>query len=78
MNRSLALIGAMRPLAGTWVPSGCRSARRAAVEVPSLIVPVDTNVPLNPRRAAFSQIRFSEVTPFRFDPRLLKLGPEPM
>ena len=65
---------ACRRLGSEWV----RRARRPAVEVPSAIVPIETNVLLNPEHPAFSQIRFSPATPFRFDSRLLKLGPAPM
>lgn len=60
-----------RQLGSDWV----RNSRRAAIEVPSVIVPTEGNLLLNPRHPGFAEIAFSETTPFRFDPRLLKLGP---
>jgi RES domain-containing protein len=65
---------ACREFGSTWAVSG----RRPAVEVPSVIVPVERNVLLNPRHKDFGSLSFSEPEAFRFDPRLLKLGPAPL
>jgi RES domain-containing protein len=54
------------------------AARKPAIEVPSVIVPNEKNVLLNPLHADFGALSFSSVEPFRFDPRLLKLGPSPV
>jgi RES domain-containing protein len=55
-----------------------RHQRAAAVEVPSVIIPVENNVLLNPAHPKFARIAVSEPVRFRFDPRLLKLGPAPL
>ncbi len=65
---------ACRRLGSEWV----RHGHRAAVEVPSVIVPTESNVLLNPLHPGFETITFSPAAPFRFDPRLLKLGPAPV
>jgi RES domain-containing protein len=61
-------------LGSEWV----RSLRSAAVEVPSIIIPTERNLLLNPEHPEFEQITFSESMPFQFDPRLVKLGPAPV
>lgn len=40
-------------------------------EAPSVIVPQDTNVMLNPAHPAMADVRVVEEEPFRFDSRLL-------
>jgi RES domain-containing protein len=52
-----------------------RHQRSAAVEVPSVIIPIENNVLLNPAHPQFPEIAVSQPVRFRFDPRLLKLGP---
>jgi RES domain-containing protein len=54
-----------------WVLAG----RRPAIKTPSVIIPTEKNFLINPEHPAFRDLSFSEPEPFRFDPRLLKLGP---
>ena len=65
---------ACREFGSAWIASGSRPV----VEVPSVIVPVDRNLLLNPRHKDFASLTFSEPEAFRFDPRLLKMGPAPV
>jgi len=60
---------------------GTEWARRqlsAAVEAPSVIIPTEANLLLNPAHPQFARIAVSEPVRFRFDSRLLKLGPAPL
>ena len=57
-----------------WV----RAGRRPVIKTPSVIIPTEKNFLINPKHKAFPELSFSEPEPFRFDPRLLKLGPTPM
>jgi len=63
-----------RKLGSTWI----RTGRRPVIKTPSAIIPAEKNFLINPQRPAFGALSFSEPEPFRFDPRLLKLGPRPM
>jgi RES domain-containing protein len=40
--------------------------------VPSVIIPTEMNVLLNPLHSSFSNVTWSDPAPFEFDPRLLK------
>ena len=48
------------------------SQNSAAIFVPSVIIPVEHNVLLNPTHVAFQGVRWDAPQPFSFDPRLLK------
>ena len=48
------------------------SERSLAVLAPSVIIPIEFNVLLNPRHAAYQGILWSTPQPFAFDDRLLK------
>jgi RES domain-containing protein len=50
-----------------------RQASAAVLRVPSVLVPEEYNVVLNPLHPEHSQIRITDVVPFRFDPRLVAL-----
>src|SRR6185369_12006158 len=65
---------ACREFGSAWVAS----AKRPAVEVPSVIVPVERNLLLNPLHKDFAALSFSTPESFAFDPRLLKVGPRPV
>jgi RES domain-containing protein len=54
-----------------------RTEATPAIEAPSVIVPTEKNLLLNPKHARFGEITVSVPKPFRFDPRLLKPGPVP-
>ena len=43
-----------------------------AIYVPSVIIPVEYNVLLNPMHAAFQEVIWDAPRPFEFDPRLLR------
>ncbi|HEY6343300.1 MAG TPA: RES family NAD+ phosphorylase [Bryobacteraceae bacterium] len=43
-----------------------------ALLVPSVIVPIEFNVLLNPTHSAFTDLVWSGPTPFRFDGRLIR------
>lgn len=47
--------------------SGC-----AVLEVPSVLIPGESNYLLNPRHPNFGKLRIGAPEPFEFDPRLLK------
>jgi RES domain-containing protein len=49
-----------------------RAARTAALAVPSVVVPQETNYLLNPLHGAFSRIRVGKPLAFSFDPRLIE------
>jgi RES domain-containing protein len=42
-----------------------------AVWVPSVVIPGEANLLINPVHAAMADIRVLEIAPFAFDPRLL-------
>jgi RES domain-containing protein len=47
-----------------------------AIHVPSVIVPEEFNILLNPKHAGYSSVVWSEPRPFRFDPRLFIAEPQ--
>jgi RES domain-containing protein len=49
-----------------------RDGRTAVLEVPSAIVPSETNYLLNPLHPGFRRIRIGRARPFVFDPRMWK------
>ena len=55
-----------------FVTSGCD----LAVQVPSIVIPEEVNVLLNPRHASYRDLVWSESRPFRFDPRLFVSEPQ--
>ena len=58
---------ACREAGAGWIDAG----RSAVLVVPSAIVPVETNVLLNPRHAGAGRVRVTARRPFAFDPRLV-------
>jgi len=55
----------------SWV----RTAGELAVQVPSVIVPAESNFLLNPTHEGYSTLVWGEPRPFRFDPRLFASEP---
>jgi RES domain-containing protein len=47
-----------------------RSGRAAVLEVPSVLVPGETNLLLNPAHVDFKRLRIARARAFSFDPRL--------
>jgi RES domain-containing protein len=52
--------------------SWAKQNQSLALLVPSVIIPIEFNVLLNPVHADFSEIVWSTLNRFRFDPRLLR------
>jgi RES domain-containing protein len=50
-----------------WV----KQARSAVLELPSVIIPSESNYLLNPAHPDFKKIKIGDPTPFAWDPRLL-------
>jgi RES domain-containing protein len=59
---------ATRRYGHTWAASG----RSLAILVPSVVIPVESNVLLNPVHPAFRDVLWEDPRPFQFDPRLLR------
>jgi RES domain-containing protein len=53
-----------------WL-SSCASI---ALVVPSLVIPRERNLILNPRHPRFSEVKMIEAAPFFFDPRIFGIG----
>lgn len=51
-----------------WVQRG----QTAVLSIPSVVAPGERNYLLNPAHADFRKIKWSEPSPFKWDPRLLK------
>ena len=47
------------------------SAKSLALSAPSVVVPLDRNIVLNPRHPDMAKIRSVSLSPFTFDPRLV-------
>jgi RES domain-containing protein len=56
-----------RQIGDLWV----KEARSAVLELPSVIIPTETNYLLNPGHPDFQKIRIGKPVPFALDPRLL-------
>ncbi len=65
---SLRDSGATRRYGHGW----STSLRSMAIYVPSVIIPVEYNVLLNPIHPAFQDVTWNEPKSFEFDPRLLR------
>jgi len=72
------------PLPGNWPfaeaqtqhigTAWLESRASIALEVPSLVIPRERNLILNPSHARFSEVRMIEVASFFFDPRIFRTG----
>ena len=58
----------LRSIGDDWV----RDAASAVLQVPSAIVPAESNFLLNPRHPDFTKLRIGKPISFQFDPRLAK------
>jgi len=45
-----------------------------ALEVPSVVIPLERNLILNPEHGRFGEVRLVEILPFFFDPRIFNTG----
>lgn len=57
---------ALRKIGDDWIAS----ARSAVLQVPSAIIPAESNFLINPRHPQFATIHIGRPEAFRFDPRL--------
>jgi RES domain-containing protein len=67
---SAATIRRCRELGDAWLAAG----RDLVLTVPSVIVPRERNVLINPTHPQMNQIRIASTERFRFDPRLAAAG----
>lgn len=59
---------ALQQIGDAWVRSGAS----AVLEVPSVVIDIQSNFLLNPAHHDFSEVTAGQPVPFDFDPRLLK------
>lgn len=71
---SLQMISSCQAAGDDWV----RSGSELAIQVPSVVIPVEWNVLLNPIHPDYQTLAWSEPQPFHFDPRLAFREPEPL
>lgn len=65
-RRTFPSLDRTRAVGDAWA----REARSLALAVPSAVLPIETNVLLNPEHAAAGELRIVATYPFTFDPRL--------
>ena len=65
-------ISACEEAGHSWAGAG----NELAIRVPSIVIPEEANVLLNPRHSGYHDLLWSEPRPFRFDPRLLITEPQ--
>jgi len=68
----LTHIGSCQAAGQAWVEAG----NQLSVQVPSVVIPEEVNVLLNPNHAGYCDLAWSEPRPFRFDPRLFVIEPQ--
>lgn len=71
-NARLDEISSCQQAGNIWI----RSANQLSIQVPSVIIPGEFNVLLNPTHANYKALAWSESQPFRFDPRLFVAEPQ--
>jgi hypothetical protein len=69
--KSLSGIVSCQAVGHAWVSA----VSQLAVRVPSVIIPEEFNILLNPRHAEYNNLVWSDPRPFRFDPRLFIAEP---
>jgi len=69
---SLNNIGSCQEGGDRWVST----MNQLAVRVPSVVIPEEFNILLNPAHVAYNTLAWSEPQPFRFDPRLFTAEPQ--
>jgi RES domain-containing protein len=55
-----------RPVGTAWLTKG----KSVALAVPSIVIPLEKNILLNPEHPDFDQVKLIDCKPFFFDPRL--------
>ena len=66
-----ASVGACQAAGAIWISGG----NQLAVQVPSVVIPEEFNVLLNPNHTAYKSLVWNEPHPFHFDPRLFVAEP---
>lgn len=69
--RDIRHVASCQAAGASWV----RAVEQLAVQVPSVVIPEEFNVLLNPHHSGYYSLIWSEPQPFGFDPRLF--GSEP-
>jgi RES domain-containing protein len=59
-----------RQLGTGWLTEG----KNLMLSVPSVVIPFERNLLLNPRHALFASVLLKKVVPFFFDPRIFETG----
>ena len=65
-------VGSCQAMGHRWVAAG----NQLAIQVPSIVIPEEFNILLNPRHSNYKELAWSEPLPFRFDPRLFTAEPQ--
>ena len=65
-------VSACQAAGHAWI----RTAGQLAVHVPSVIIPQELNILLNPTHSGYATLVWSDPLPFRFDPRLFVTEPQ--
>jgi RES domain-containing protein len=68
----LASIVSCQAAGRNWI----ESRNELAIRVPSVVIPEEFNVALNPAHPAYHDLLWSDPKPFRFDPRLFTVEPQ--
>lgn len=69
--KDLSHVSSCQAAGDSWVEGA-----QLAVQVPSVVIPEEFNVLLNPNHPEYSEVVWSEPRPFRFDPRLFVAEPQ--
>lgn len=69
---SLNDIGSCQTAGTAWI----HTANELAIAVPSIIIPEEFNILLNPMHTDYNALVWSQPRPFRFDPRLFIAEPQ--
>lgn len=67
----LSEVGSCQSAGHKWV----HTSVELATQVPSVIVPEEFNILLNPNHTSYASLRWTDPQPFRFDPRLFVTEP---
>ncbi len=59
-----------RHLGTKWLDSG----ESIALELPSIVIPMERNLMLNPAHPRFREVKAVDMSPFFFDPRIFRTG----
>lgn len=69
---SLTEVSSCQAAGRRWV----REGNDLAVQVPSVVIPDEFNILLNPKHAGYPNLIWTQQRPFQFDPRLFVAEPQ--